>query len=139
MIQTFRQWVASLPIRVKLMVLASFASGTALLLAGGILSVAEYRSDQQRLVQRLQTQADITARNTAAALAFDDAEAATLTVQALAADQAIMAAEVLRLDGTKLAQYQRSSRALPRDRCACHGADRARRSYRHAESLGNAR
>jgi two-component system, sensor histidine kinase and response regulator len=115
LIQSMLRRLASLPIRVKLMFLASFASTTALLLAGGILSVAEYRSDQQALTSRLQTQADIAARNTAAAVAFEDADAATRTLDALAADQAILAAEVRRNDGTLLAQYQRKGFANPSD------------------------
>jgi signal transduction histidine kinase/DNA-binding response OmpR family regulator len=100
-----KRWLESLPMRGKLILLASFASGMALLLAGAIIAIADMRSDHQALTHRLQTQAEITARNSAAAVAFDDADAATLTLKALAADQAIAGAEILRRDGSRLAQY----------------------------------
>lgn len=91
-----RSWLESLPIRGKLMLLASFASGIALLLAGVVLTIADYQSGRSALLQRLQTQAEITARNSSAALAFDDAEAALHTLEALSADTAIEAVEILR-------------------------------------------
>src|SRR3954451_15168292 len=96
------QWLGSLPIRGKLMLLATFASGIALVLAGAVLAVADYHSGRVALLRRLQTQAEITARNSAAALAFEDAKAAGSTLAALAADHAIVAAEILRMDATPL-------------------------------------
>jgi signal transduction histidine kinase/DNA-binding response OmpR family regulator len=97
--------LASLPLRTKLMLLASFASGVSLVGAGIVLTIADYQSGRHVLLQRLQTHAEITARNSAAAMAFDDKQAATRTLQALTADPAIVAAEILRENGTLLAQY----------------------------------
>ena len=97
--------LASLPIRSKLMLLTSFASGAALILAGIIMGIIQYRSDEQALAHRLQTQAEITARNSAAAVAFDDGEAAAQMLKALSADRAIIGANILRRDGTLLAQF----------------------------------
>ncbi|MET0986310.1 MAG: response regulator [Steroidobacteraceae bacterium] len=105
MMNAFKRWLESLPIRGKLMLLSSFASGAALVLAGIIMGVAQYRSDEQALAHRLQTQAEITARNSAAAVAFDDGDAAAQMLKALSADRAIIGADILRLDGTLLAQY----------------------------------
>jgi signal transduction histidine kinase/CheY-like chemotaxis protein len=103
-----RSWFASLAIRGKLILLASLASGMALLIAGLVLTIADYRAGREALEQRLATQAEITARNVSAAVAFDDADAATRTLEALAADEAIVAAEIERKDDTVLASYRRS-------------------------------
>src|SRR6202790_3379868 len=103
-----KRWLGSLPVRGKLMLLASFASGVALLLAGVVLTVTDYQSNRRGLVQRLQVQAEIGARNSAAAVAFDDPQAAAHTLEALSADRAIVAAEILRKDGTLLAMYGRA-------------------------------
>jgi two-component system sensor histidine kinase/response regulator len=100
-----RRWVGSLPVRGKLMLLATFSSGVALLLAGIVLTVTDYQSNRRALVQRLQVQAEIAARNSSAALAFDDSQAAVHTLEALSADPAIVAAEILRLNGTLLAKH----------------------------------
>ncbi|MET0661426.1 MAG: response regulator [Steroidobacteraceae bacterium] len=105
MMHSCKRWLGSLPIRGKLMLLSSFASGAALMLAGTIMGVADYRSDEQALAHRLQTQAEITASNSAAAVAFDDADAATTMLKALSADRAIIGADILRRDGTLLAEY----------------------------------
>src|SRR5438270_117203 len=101
----FEHWLGTLPIRTKLMLLASLASGMALILAGLVLTLTDYQSNRRALVQRLQVQAEIGARNSSAAVAFDDANAATQTLEALSADRAILAAEILRRDGTLLARY----------------------------------
>jgi signal transduction histidine kinase/DNA-binding response OmpR family regulator/HPt (histidine-containing phosphotransfer) domain-containing protein len=100
-----KTWLGSLPVRAKLMLLASFASGMALLLAGIVLMLADYHSNRRALMQRLQVQAEITARNSSAAVAFDDPQTAANTLEALSADGAIVAAEILRKDGTLLAQH----------------------------------
>jgi two-component system sensor histidine kinase/response regulator len=105
------QRLQSLPIAGKLMLLASFASGMALVLAGVILSVANYHSDHLALLHRLQVQAEITAGNVAAAVAFDDSQAASTTLQALSADQAIVASSIERKDGSVLTQRTAPPRA----------------------------
>jgi two-component system sensor histidine kinase/response regulator len=101
--------LGSLPVRAKLMLLASFASGVALLLAGGVLTLTDFQSNRRGLVQRLEVQAEIAARNSSAAVAFDDPQAALHTLKALSADRAIVAAEILRKDGTLLAKYPNAS------------------------------
>jgi len=100
-----KHWLGVLPVRTKLMLLASSASGMALILAGIVLTLTDYQSNRRALVQRLQVQAEIGARNSSAAVAFDDAKAATQMLEALSADRAILAAEILRKDGTLLAKY----------------------------------
>ena len=64
--------LASLPLRGKLMLLATLASAMALVTAGVVLAFVDYHAGKRALLQRLQTHAEITARNTTAAVAFDD-------------------------------------------------------------------
>jgi signal transduction histidine kinase len=101
----FQAWFEHLPIRGKLTLLASLSSGVALLLAGLVLAIADYRSDQNDLMRRLETQAQITARDSAAAVAFDDADAAKRSLSALSADKAFVAALIRRVDHSVLALY----------------------------------
>ena len=92
--------IASLPIRVKLMLLACLSSGVALLISGGVHAFTDYTSGKHRLLHRLQTQTDVAALNTAAAVAFDDSKAAANILEALRADSAIVQAAIIRADGT---------------------------------------
>ena len=103
--KTFQSWFEHLPIRGKLTLLASLSSAVALLLAGFVLAIADYRTDHNELLHRLETQAQITARDSAAAVAFDDSDAATKSLSALAADTAIVAAAIRRVDGSLLALH----------------------------------
>ena len=100
-----KDWFEKLPIRSKLTMLASFASGMALLIAGVVLAITDYRTDQHELLRRLQTQAQITAGDSAAAVAFEDHDAADRSLAALRADQAIVAAAIRRTDDFLLAHY----------------------------------
>jgi len=97
------KWLTALRIRAQLMLVMGVAIGMALLIAGAVFAITNYQSGHRALTQRLQTQADITAINSSAAVAFDDAEAATRTLKGLSADRAIVQAELLRADGSPLA------------------------------------
>ena len=101
----FQAWFEHLAIRGKLTLLASLSSGVALLLAGLVLAIADYRSDQNDLLRRLETQAQIAARDSAAAVAFDDVDAAKHSLSALSADKAFVAAAIRRVDGSVLALF----------------------------------
>ncbi|HEY5761177.1 MAG TPA: response regulator [Steroidobacter sp.] len=102
-----KQWFERLPIGSKLTMLAILVAGMALLLAGLVLTVADYRADQQEMLRRLETQAKITARDSAAAVAFDDHEAATRSLSALSADSSIVTAEIHYASGGVLAHFGR--------------------------------
>ena len=93
-------------IRAQLMLMMGLATGMALLIAAIAVAVSDYRSGHAALDRRLQTQADITAFNSSAAVAFDDLDAATRILKGLNADQAILVAEVLRQDGSVLAHTE---------------------------------
>ena len=97
-------WMESLPIRGKLMVLASLASALGLVAAGVVVAVADYHSGQRELLHRVQTHADMIAIHSAASVVFSDEVAAAATLEALRADSAVLRAEILQTDGTKLAQ-----------------------------------
>lgn len=112
---TFQAWFEHLPIRGKLTLLASLSSGVALLLAGLVLAIADYRADQNDLLRRLETQAQIAAQDSAAAVAFDDVEAAKHSLSALSADTAFVAAAIRRVDGSVLALYGPDPSANARD------------------------
>ena len=104
---SLRKRLGSLAIRGKLLLLASLASAMALIAAGIVLSIVDYQSGRRALVQRLQMQAEIVAKTSSGALAFDDADAATRTLRALSVDAAILSAKVLRADGSVLAERER--------------------------------
>jgi signal transduction histidine kinase len=101
----FQAWFEHLAIRGKLTLLASLSSGVALLLAGFVLAITDYRTDHNDLLRRLETQAQIAARDSAAAVAFDDADAAKQSLSALSADTALVAGAIRRVDGSVLALY----------------------------------
>ena len=100
------QWFWRLRIRARLMLMASVVVAIALLIAGGALAITEYHSWHRTFLERLQLQADIAAKNSAAAVAFDDEKIAEQNLVALAADHAIVAAEIVRVDGSRLMRHE---------------------------------
>ncbi|MEJ0035147.1 MAG: response regulator, partial [Gammaproteobacteria bacterium] len=96
-----KRWFSSLPIRLKLMLLAAVVGAVALFASAGINTTAHFYYGRKALVHRLHTQAQIAALNSAAALSFEDAEVAAQILEALHADTAIVAAEIERADGQR--------------------------------------
>jgi signal transduction histidine kinase/DNA-binding response OmpR family regulator len=101
---SFSRFVQSLSLKGKLILIATVASAFALIVESVVVTIGSYHFGRQELVQRLQTQAEITARNSAAAVAFDDVAAATNTLSALQAERAIVAAQILRKDNSVLSE-----------------------------------
>jgi signal transduction histidine kinase/DNA-binding response OmpR family regulator/HPt (histidine-containing phosphotransfer) domain-containing protein len=101
-----RNWLSSLPIRGKLMLLAGFATVTALIIAAGVVAVTDYSAGRRALLHRLQTQADVVALGSAAAVAFEDVEAAGRALDALEADPAVFEASVYTNGGWQVAHRQ---------------------------------
>jgi len=96
-----------IPIKQKLIVLIMATTAAALLLTGlgvVIFDTVAYRSALKR---DLSTLAQITAENSTAALAFNDAQSASETLAALHARTHLVKACIYRLDGTVLASYTR--------------------------------
>ena len=73
-------------IKKKLTWMTTLASGAALLLATGAFVAYEWITFRSSLIQRLSTQADIIAINTASALDFNDPHSAEATLAALRAN-----------------------------------------------------
>jgi two-component system, sensor histidine kinase and response regulator len=88
--------------------LASLASAMALIAAGIALSIVDYQSGRRALLQRLQMQAEIAAKTSSAALAFDDAASAARTLEVLSVDAAIVQAKILRQDDSVFAHHDRA-------------------------------
>ena len=96
-----KRWFSSLPIRLKLVLLAAVVGAIALFASAGINTTADFYSGRNALVHRLHTQAQIAALNSSAALSFDDVEVATHILEALRADNAIISAEIEHADGQR--------------------------------------
>ncbi|MGH8176103.1 MAG: response regulator, partial [Steroidobacter sp.] len=106
------QRLSRLPIRGKLMLLAGIVTAVALLICGAVLVYYAYAGSANALRHRLETQAKIMAISSAAALTFDDVEAAQSTIEALAGDSAILAAEIVRADGSRFIAHEFGSQTL---------------------------
>jgi signal transduction histidine kinase/CheY-like chemotaxis protein len=101
-----RNWLSSLPIRGKLMLLAGLATATALIVAASVIAATDYSAGRRALLHRLQTQADVVALGSAAAVAFEDVEAAQRALDALEADPAVFEASVYTNGGWRVAHRE---------------------------------
>src|SRR5579875_250408 len=110
-----RRWLASLPIRRKLALLASLANIMALIVAFLILSIAGIHTSTVQFIQGLETEAGIVARTAAPAVAGGDAAAAGRELELLAADSSIARAEIRRPDGSLLASRSFGPAPIARD------------------------
>src|SRR4051812_1045387 len=95
------------PLRQKLTSLVMICSVVALLTTAVALGVYERIFYRRVIYTQLQTLTTVTARNSAAAVAFGDVEDATRVLTALAAEPVITAAALYDSAGAKLAQYLR--------------------------------
>src|SRR5579872_1826277 len=95
------------PIGQKLVIIIMFTTAVALLLAGSGLLVADSLLFRQSIRRDLAALSEIVADNSSAALAFDDQEAATQTLNSLRARPHVAGACVYRLNGSVLAGYAR--------------------------------
>ena len=89
------------------------ASGTALLVAGLALSVYDFVTFRQALLQNQAVEAQIVGSNTITALTFDDPEAAERTLAALRAEPSVEGAALYRPDGQLFASYLREPSVTP--------------------------
>src|SRR5579871_4494388 len=98
------KWLLSMRIRTQLMLVITVSISVALLMAGTVVAITTARTAYKSLSARLETQARVAAINTAAAVSFDDSDAAARILRGLEADEAMVFAEVRRPNGTLLAQ-----------------------------------
>jgi PAS domain S-box-containing protein len=96
-----------IPIKQKLTVIIMLTTAAALLLAGAGVVIFDTIVFRQGLKRDLSTLVQITAENSTAALAFNDAKSASETLAALHARTHLVGACIYRLDGTVLASYTR--------------------------------
>lgn len=96
-------------VRRKMMVIIIITTFAALLIFTLALLSYEAREYEDFLVNDLTTQADILATNTAAALAFDDPEAADANLALLANRTGIVAGAIYTRDGELFATYRRGA------------------------------
>jgi len=82
-------WFRNLPIRRKASLGVLATSGIALVLIAIIVAVSEYRNARRNAVQQVAVLTEVIAANTRAALAFDDARAATETLATLGVSKVI--------------------------------------------------
>src|ERR1700677_1273972 len=91
----------------KLLAITLISAGAALLAAGAVLALYDYREMRQTLVTGTQTYANIVAQNCTAALSFGDANDAAQTLGSLRAESHVVAACIYDNSGKKLAVYFR--------------------------------
>jgi signal transduction histidine kinase len=89
------------------------ASGTALLVAGLALSVYDFVTFRDALLQNQAVEALIVGSNTITALTFDDPDAAERTLSALRAEPGVEGAALYRPDGQLFASYLRDPSVAP--------------------------
>ena len=98
-------WVEELPLKRRLTVVILATCGVVLLLACAVLAAYELYDYRQSMVRDSSVLADVLARNTQAALAFQDEAAAEHTLQALQAEPDVSAACIYTARGGRFASY----------------------------------
>ena len=107
--QSFRD----ISIKRKLTIVILMTSGIALSLAGGMILLYEYFHYQENVSSELSIVADMIGFNTAAALIFGDGQTAVNTLQALRADDRILAGRLYTKEGTTFATFFREDTGTP--------------------------
>ena len=109
------QILQQIPIRTKLIGLAVLTTVLALLLTFSSLFVYERMAASEGLREELSILAAVIAKNTTAALSFDDSNSATETLSALREYPNIVSANILDDHGKVFAAYSRAGRRSPAD------------------------
>ena len=102
-----------LSINRKLAIVILMTSGIALSLTGGMILLYEYFQHQEHVSSELSIVADMIGFNTAAALIFGDGQTAVNTLQALRADDRILAGRLYTKEGKTLATFFREDTGNP--------------------------
>ena len=100
-------WFQNLPIRRKLTLVILLTCSAVLLMACGGLAGYEVYEFQRAMVRDMTVLADVLAKNTQAAVAFRDEDAANEILTALAAEPYVRAGCLYTPDGTRFADYSR--------------------------------
>src|ERR1700722_14821708 len=97
-----------LPVKRQVTLVILLTCSATLLLACGALAAYEILDFRRALVRDMTVLADVLAKNTRAALAFQDDRAARETLQALQAEPYVTAACLYTQDGRRFAAYTRT-------------------------------
>ena len=100
-------------IRKKLMLVLLLTSSSALIISVAGFMVSDWFSQQDATTERLHAVAGIIGSNTIAALSFDDADSARLTLSMLKEEGDIVSANLFSEKGILFANYQRDERNPP--------------------------
>jgi signal transduction histidine kinase/ActR/RegA family two-component response regulator len=100
-------WLRDLPIRRKLTLVILMTCSVVLLLACGVLAIYQVLDFRQNMVRDTTVLADVLAKNTQAALTFQDEGAARQTLLALQAEPTVAAACLYDEKGNRFADYTR--------------------------------
>ena len=100
-------WLQNLPIKQKLTLVILSTCSVVLVLACGVLAVYELLEFRRTTARDMTVLADVLAKNTRAALAFQDEGAAHETLLALQAEPYVEAACLYTADGKQFADYAR--------------------------------
>ena len=107
-------WLTNLPIKRKLTLVILSTCSVVLYLACGVLAIYEVLEFRRTMVRDTTVLADVLAKNTGAALAFSDEEAAEETLLALQTEPYVSEACLHDLDGHAFVQHARGrSPAFP--------------------------
>jgi signal transduction histidine kinase/ActR/RegA family two-component response regulator/HAMP domain-containing protein len=101
-------WLRDLPIRRKLTLVILLTCTAVLLIACTALAAYELYDYRRNMARDTTVLADILAKNTRAAVAFQDETAAGETLQALQSEPHVVAAVLFARDGARFAEYMRA-------------------------------
>jgi diguanylate cyclase (GGDEF)-like protein/PAS domain S-box-containing protein len=104
-----RTGFARLSVNHKLRVINIATTGVAFLLAALVLVTHLWSSERGELQRNAEAMARVMAQNSAAAFLFDDSQVANEIIGALARDRDVVGADLLRLDGHRLATFRRGA------------------------------
>ncbi|MCE0499622.1 MAG: ATP-binding protein [Methylacidiphilales bacterium] len=105
-------WLRDLPIRKKLTLVILYTSAVALLLLCSVLGAFQYFNFHHMMARDTIVLADILAKNTQAALTFQDENAAQQTLSSLQAKPSVLAAGLYDENGNRFAEYVRDNAAV---------------------------
>jgi signal transduction histidine kinase/ActR/RegA family two-component response regulator/HAMP domain-containing protein len=101
-------WLHNLPLKQKLTLVILLTCSVAVLLACAVLAAYQLLDARRELVRDTSVLTGVLAKNTQAALAFGDENAAVQTLRALQAEPDVVAARLYNSAGAPFADYERS-------------------------------
>jgi signal transduction histidine kinase/DNA-binding response OmpR family regulator len=109
MVRGVKDRIARLSLARKLTAVSVAASAVSLVFACAVFGAYDFWASRQRLVRDIGLLAEVIGRNSTAALAFGDEQAAEGTLKELARNEHIMSAMILSPNGAPLARFDRDN------------------------------